>query len=193
MTEPIRGPLRAHASGVLRDLDSPAMVINAWRDRAHVLFVRSKNHSLSQVVMVVKRATSQWIQTQGIAFAKFHWQSGYGAFSVGHFGVDGLKTYIAKQAKHHRVKSFEEEFRSFLKRHQVEFDECYLRDGACQVGILRPFRAGNLGNRYPGRCPGLVSSAPLARRNGNALDLRNKHIRPGHARSTWGCRQGISP
>jgi hypothetical protein len=34
--------------------------------------------------------------------------------------------------------------------------------------ILRPFRADDWGNRYPGRCPGLVTSAPLARRNGTA-------------------------
>jgi putative transposase len=78
--------------------------------------------------MEVKRATSKWIKTQGKEFASFHWQSGYGAFSIGQSGVDEVKTYIAKQAKHHRVKSFEEEFRSFLKRYQVEFDERFVWD-----------------------------------------------------------------
>jgi REP element-mobilizing transposase RayT len=128
LTEPIRDPLCAYASAVLRDLDSHVIAINAWRDHVHILFELSKNHSLSQVVMEVKRATSKWIKTQGAEFAGFHWQSGYGAFSIGQSGVDEVKTYIANQAKHHRVKSYEEEFRSILKRYQVDFDERYVWD-----------------------------------------------------------------
>jgi REP element-mobilizing transposase RayT len=128
LTEAVRDPLCAYASAVLRDLDSHVIAINAWRDHAHILFELSKNHSLAQVVMEVKRATSKWIKTQGTEFAKFHWQSGYGAFSIGRSGVEEVKTYIANQAKHHRAKSFEEEFRSFLKRYQVEFDERYVWD-----------------------------------------------------------------
>src|ERR1700693_3216161 len=73
LTEPVRGPLCAYAAAVLRDLDSHTIAINAWRDHVHILFALSKNHSLAQVVMEVKRATSKWIKTQGTAFAKFHW------------------------------------------------------------------------------------------------------------------------
>jgi putative transposase len=128
LTEPVREPLCLYASAVLRDLDSHTIAINAWRDHVHILFALSKNYSLSQVVMEVKRATSKWIKTQGTEFRRFHWQNGYGAFSIGQTGVDEVKTYIANQAKHHRVKTFEEEFRSFLKRYQIEFDERYLWD-----------------------------------------------------------------
>ena len=128
LTESVRVPLCAYASAVLRDLNSPAIAINAWRDHVHILFTLSKNHSLSQAVMEVKRATSKWIKTQGSEFAGFHSQSGYGAFSIGQSGVDEVRTYIANQAKHHRIKTFEEEFRSFLKRYQLEFDERYLWD-----------------------------------------------------------------
>jgi REP element-mobilizing transposase RayT len=128
LSEPVREPLCAYASAVLRDLDSHVVAINAWRDHVHILIALNKNYSLAQVVMEVKRATSKWIKTQGKEFAGFHWQNGYGAFSIGQSGVEELKIYIANQAKHHRVKSFEEEFRSFLKRYQVEFDERYLWD-----------------------------------------------------------------
>jgi putative transposase len=128
LTESVRGPLCAYASGILRELESPAIAMNAWREHLHILFVLSKNHALSQVVMEVKRATSKWIKTQGKEFAKLHWQSGCGAFSIGQSGVDEVKIYIANQAKHHRVKTFEEELRSFLKRYEVEFDERYLWD-----------------------------------------------------------------
>jgi putative transposase len=128
LTERVRGPLGLFASAVLRDLDSHVVAISAWRDHVPILFKLNKNHPLAQVVMEVKRATSKWIKTQGKEFARFHWQSGYGAFSIGRSGVVEVKTYIANQAKHHRVKSFEEEFRSFLKRYQIEFDERYVWD-----------------------------------------------------------------
>jgi putative transposase len=128
LTESVRDPLCAYAAGVLRDLDSPAIAINAWRDHIHILFELNKNHSLSQVVMEVKRATSKWIKTQGPGFANFHWQNRYGAFSIGQSGVEGVKAYIANQAEHHRANGFEEEFRPLLKRYQVEFDERYVWD-----------------------------------------------------------------
>jgi putative transposase len=128
LAEAVRLPLCAYASAVLRELDSNVIAMNAWRDHVHILFTLSKNHSLAQVVMEVKRATSKWIKKQGMESAKFHWQSGYGAFSIGQSGVEEVKTYIANQAEHHRVKSFEEEFRSFLKRYEIEFDERYIWD-----------------------------------------------------------------
>jgi putative transposase len=128
LTDPNRAPLCAYASAVLRDLDSHVVAINAWRDHVHILFTLSKNRSLAQVVMEVKRATSKWIKTQGPEFTKFHWQSGYGAFSIGQSGVDEVKSYITNQAGHHRVKTFEEEFRLLLKRYEIEFDERYVWD-----------------------------------------------------------------
>jgi len=128
LMEPVRSPLCLYASAVLRDLDSHVLVINAWRNHMHILFALSKNHSLARVVMEVKRATSKWIKTQGKHYKGFHWQSGYGAFSIGQSGVDEVTAYIAIQAELHRVKSFEEEFRSFLKRYQVEFDERFVWD-----------------------------------------------------------------
>jgi len=128
LPESVREPLCLYASAVLRDLDSHVIAINAWRDHVHILFTLSRNYSLARVVMEVKRATSMWIKTQGNGFTKFHWQSGYGAFSIGQSGVDEVTTYIANQAEHHQVKTFEEEFRSFLKRYQIEFDERYVWD-----------------------------------------------------------------
>ena len=53
-------------------------------------------------------------------------QTGYGAFSVSCLNVDQLKHYIAEQQEHHRVRTFQEEFVAFLRRHNIEYDERYL-------------------------------------------------------------------
>jgi REP-associated tyrosine transposase len=128
LAEAVREPLCAYAAGVLRDLDSPAIAANAWRDYVHVLFSLSKNLALSQVVMEIKRATSKWLKTNGVEFANFHRQAGYGAFSIGQSGVAEAIAYIADQPKHHRRKSFEEELRTLLRCYELEFDERYLWD-----------------------------------------------------------------
>jgi putative transposase len=128
LAEAVGEPLCAYAAGILRDLGSPAIATNAWRDHVHVLFNLSKNQALSQVVMEVKRATSKWLKTNGAEFANFHWQAGYGAFSIGESGVAEATAYIADQPRHHRRKGFEEELRALLKLYELEFDERYLWD-----------------------------------------------------------------
>jgi len=58
----------------------------------------------------------------------FSWQTGYGAFAVSESNVPEVIAYISSQREHHREKSFQDEYRAFLKKHQVEFDEKYVWD-----------------------------------------------------------------
>jgi len=87
----VRPELHRYLSGILRDLDSPALVIGPVSDHVHVLFMLSKNRALADVVMEIKRGSSKWIKTPGVAFASFHWQNDYGAFSIGESGVAGCR------------------------------------------------------------------------------------------------------
>lgn len=59
-------------------------------------------------------------------FNGFHWQAGYGAFSIGQSQVEALSKYIGQQKEHHRVKSFQDEFREILNKYELEFDERYV-------------------------------------------------------------------
>jgi REP-associated tyrosine transposase len=73
-----------------------------------------------------KRASSLWIKERDRKFAQFGWQNGYGVFSIGQSQAASLKRYIAKQEEHHGKLSFQDEFREFLKRYQLEYDERYV-------------------------------------------------------------------
>jgi len=59
---------------------------------------------------------------------KFAWQSGYSAFSVSESNVEKVRTYIAGQEEHHKRVTFQDAYRSFLRKHGVEFDERYVWD-----------------------------------------------------------------
>ena len=56
----------------------------------------------------------------------FYWQNGYGAFSVSSSQIPAVSTYIANQERHHKKRSFRDEFIEMLRAHKVEFDEKYL-------------------------------------------------------------------
>ncbi len=74
----------------------------------------------------VKKDSSSWLKTKGIRFRNFHWQDGYGAFSIGRSNISNLKQYIANQKEHHRKRSFQEELIQFLDAYGIEYDERYL-------------------------------------------------------------------
>ena len=50
------------------------------------------------------------------------------AFSVSQSIVEKVREYIARQAEHHARQSFQDEFRIWLKRYEVEWDERYVWD-----------------------------------------------------------------
>lgn len=123
-----RADLHSYLGGILRDLDSPAVEINSEPDHIHILLNLSRTHSLSDVIMQVKRGSSAWLKSKDARYGLFHWQSGYGAFSVSQSAVNDVRTYIRDQREHHRTRTFQEEFRAFLQRYEIEFDERYVWD-----------------------------------------------------------------
>ncbi len=80
------------------------------------------------MVECIKRSSSKWIKTQGSEYGGFHWQSGYGAFSVGGSQVDQVRRYVENQREHHRVRGFQEEYRMFMNKYGIEWDEQYVWD-----------------------------------------------------------------
>lgn len=76
----------------------------------------------------VKSHSSKWIKTKGDDYTNFYWQDGYGAFSVNPSEVETVIAYIANQHEHHNKKTFQDEYRAFLKKYKVEYDEQYVWD-----------------------------------------------------------------
>jgi REP-associated tyrosine transposase len=128
MKAEIREQTHAYLAGILRTHDCTTLLVDGVADHVHSLFVLSKNVSIAEIVYQTKRGSSRWIKTQGSEFRQFHWQNGYGAFSVSQSHVEQVRRYIASQEEHHRKVTFQDELREFLKRYEVEYDERYLWD-----------------------------------------------------------------
>ena len=124
----IEPELYAYMATVFRGCDSPMLSIGGDRDHIHSLFVLSRTWTVAEVVEEVKKRSSKWLKTKGRFLHSFQWQSGYGAFSIGQSNVTALKRYIAGQKEHHKRRSFQDEFRSLLKKYHVEYDERFVWD-----------------------------------------------------------------
>ncbi len=124
----VRDALHRYMATVLQNLRCPPVLINSVSDHVHILFELARTVAVSDSVEDVKKTSSKWIKTQGAEFARFAWQAGYGAFAVSASNVEAVREYIAGQQQHHRKKSFQEEYRAFLERHRIAFDEKYVWD-----------------------------------------------------------------
>ena len=74
----------------------------------------------------IKSDSSDWVNRKKLARGKFGWQEGYGAFSYGHSQLDTIIRYIQNQEKHHRRRSFKDEYLALLRKFEIEFMEKYV-------------------------------------------------------------------
>lgn len=128
LPDDLRTDLHAYMGGTLNGLGCVPIEINSEPDHAHLLFVMTRTVSLSDVVGQLKQSANDWLRSRGLALVHFHWQGGYGAFSVSQSAVEEVRDYIRKQREHHQCISFQDELRALLKRYEVEYDERYVWD-----------------------------------------------------------------
>jgi REP element-mobilizing transposase RayT len=138
LTPALRAKLFPYLAGVLQEMHCPPIEIGGVADHVHGLCAQDKGIALVDMIKEMKTATSAWIKKQenqgpellvmAPSLKDFHWQSGYGAFSVSASNVQKVRSYILGQEEHHRQESFQEEFIRFLEKYQVEYHAQYVWD-----------------------------------------------------------------
>ena len=126
LDDEIRSKVHAYIATLLRDCDASFVVVGGVADHVHVLFESSKLQRPVDVVEKLKKESSKFIKTLGSHYSKFYWQRGYGLFSVSPTHREAVVAYIENQEEHHRTKSFQEEYRVFLDKYGVSYDEKYV-------------------------------------------------------------------
>ncbi len=126
LTEQIAPRLWKYIEVICADKNATVLAICGMPDHLHLLVGLPPQDCVSETVKNIKALSSIWIKRTFPDCAGFAWQDGYGAFTVSQSAVDGIVKYIANQTEHHRVKTFEEEFRAFLAHNDIKFEERYL-------------------------------------------------------------------
>jgi REP element-mobilizing transposase RayT len=122
----LKARLLPYIGGIIRELGGTALLINGPSDHVHILALLPAAETLSTIVGKLKANSSGWVHREFPDKGNFAWQTGYAAFSVSHSQKKPVLDYIANHEEHHRKVSFKEELVSFLKKHEITYDERYI-------------------------------------------------------------------
>ncbi len=124
----VRPALHAYLATVSRNAGCECPRAGGVADHVHLAIQFPRTMTIAVLVEELKTASSKWLKTQAPELSGFAWQRGYGVFSVGPSDLDALLAYIDRQEEHHRTRTFQEEYRAFLAKYRVEYDERYAWD-----------------------------------------------------------------
>src|SRR6185436_13288973 len=117
---PYEDELYSYLGGICRNLECQPIKIGGYTDHVHILCMLSKKIALMKLLEEVKSHSSKWMKTKDDSLKNFYWQDGYGAFSVKPSEIDVVINYIANQKAHHSKKTFQDEYRAYLEKFNVE-------------------------------------------------------------------------
>jgi putative transposase len=124
----VKDRLFDYLGGICRGLECNPVRVGGYSDHVHVLCLLSRKIAQMKLLEELKKQSSLWIKTIAPSYSNFYWQDGYGIFSVNPAQVEVVVNYIKNQEEHHSKRNFQDEFRVFLKKYNVEYDERYVWD-----------------------------------------------------------------
>ncbi len=120
--------LHAYMGGISKRLQCPTIIVGGVEDHVHILARFGRTCSQAEWVKELKRVSNLWLKDRESNYGDFEWQGGYSSFSVGNGDLGRVEQYIANQETHHQKEKFQDELRSLLRAHSIEWDERYLWD-----------------------------------------------------------------
>lgn len=121
-----REELQKYITGIVTRKSQKLIAIYCMPEHTHVLLGLKPNIAPSDLIGDIKTGSTNHINERGWFGCHFSWQEGYGAFSLSHSHLDRVANYILNQERHHRRKSFQQEYVDFLERHHIPYDERYM-------------------------------------------------------------------
>jgi putative transposase len=123
-----RDDMHGYIGGIVRRCGGDLLAANSVADHIHLLFPLPRTITVADMVKEIKTGATKWIHGKSPHLSGFHWQAGYGIFSVSPGHKQAVVQYIAGQQEHHRTVTFQDEYRRLLKKYNIEYDEKYVWD-----------------------------------------------------------------
>jgi putative transposase len=120
----IQQRLWSFLGGIARKNDFKTLAVGGTENHIHILLSLPATMPVAKAAQLLQGGSSKWLNET--IKPRFEWQEGYGAFSVSISQQAQTIAYINSQADHHRKRNFEEEFVTFLKRHNIDYDPRYV-------------------------------------------------------------------
>jgi REP element-mobilizing transposase RayT len=121
-----RSELHKYITGIVRERGQKLLSIFAMPDHIHILIAVRPSIAISDLVRDIKTASTNFINRKGWIRGQFRWQEGFGAFSYSRSQIPAVSRYIENQEIRHQNRHFKSEYRTLLRRFDVDYDEKYL-------------------------------------------------------------------
>lgn len=118
--------LYRYITGIIQNKGHKMIRVNGIANHIHFLIGMNPSGCLSDLIREIKKLSNEFIKENKFTKYKFAWQEGYEAFSYSHSQLDDVIRYISNQKKHHRKKTFKEEYIQFLKKFKIDYQDKYL-------------------------------------------------------------------
>lgn len=128
ITPALRQRLFQYIGGIARENKIKLLAAGGVDNHVHLLISMPSTISISKAMQLIKGGSYKWIHETFPEHRLFEWQKGYGAFSIGIGDVKRTSEYINRQPEHHKKMDFKSEFRAFLHKHGVDYDERFIFD-----------------------------------------------------------------
>ena len=115
-----------YMGGIARTDGMNALCVGGTENHSHLLLLMPPTIAPAKGIQIIKGNSSKWVNETIRPRWDFSWQEGYGVFTIGYSQIEKTRNYIMGQREHHRIKTFEEEYRAFLKKHMIEYHEDYV-------------------------------------------------------------------
>jgi REP element-mobilizing transposase RayT len=128
LQDPWRDEVFKYISGIIKGKNQKPIIVNGVKNHIHIFVGLKPSMAVSDLVRDIKNNSTNFINEKKLVSGKFSWQEGFGSFSYSHSQIEQVYNYILNQEKHHKQKTFREEYLDFLKKFEIEYDERYLFD-----------------------------------------------------------------
>src|SRR5262245_52478967 len=100
----VRPRMHAYLATICRDLGAEVVRVGGVADHVHIITTLPRTVSQADLIEKIKKTSSKWIKAYAVV------------------------QYVETQPEHHRIRTFQEEYRELLRRHDLDFDERYVWD-----------------------------------------------------------------
>ena len=107
--------LYKYTTGIVQNNNHKLIAINGKPDHFHIFIGYNPFKLIPELLQDIKGCSLTWINKRRIVTGKFGWQAGYGALLYSHSQIDAVTKHIKNQEKHHKSKTFREEYTELLQ------------------------------------------------------------------------------
>ncbi len=119
----MREELQRYITGIIQTRQHKVLAIFCMPDHSHILIGLRREQALSDLVQAIQAGSSDFVARRRWFLGRFRWQESFAAFSYGHSQIGTVIRYILNQEKHHKKRSFRDEYLTLLERFGIPHTE----------------------------------------------------------------------